>query len=264
MSDLIVTLVQADLIWEDKPANLTRLEERILAHENGVHVFVLPEMFSTGFSMRPEVLAEGMDGSTVEWMKRLAHKKKAIITGSLIIEEEGAYFNRLIWMLPTGQYGTYDKRHCFSLAGEDEHYTPGTKRLIASVNGWKVNLCICYDLRFPVWSRQFVEPDQPSPAYDVMIYVANWPDRRISAWNSLLPARAIENQCYVVAVNRVGMDGNGIDHTGYSQVIDPLGQLVCQIKNLESMQTVRLQRAVLEDVRARMPFWKDADSFFIC
>lgn len=263
MSDLLVTLVQSDLYWEDKSSNLEMLDRKISALREKTHVIILPEMFSTGFSMNPTALAESMDGPTVEWMRNLAIRKKCILTGSIIIEEEGRYFNRLIWMLPNGQLGHYDKRHCFSLAGEHLHYTPGSKRLIASVNGWRVNLCICYDLRFPVWTRQQVESVSLHPEYDVLIYVANWPDRRIGAWNALIPARAIENQCYVIGVNRVGKDGHGIEHSGYSQVSDPLGQVTTQIRDHEGIETVRLDRALLEDVRTRMPFWRDADSFEI-
>ena len=221
-------------------------------------------MFSTGFSMRPESFAERMDGPTVGWMRSIAARKKIILTGSLIIEEEGNYFNRLIWMLPNGQYGYYDKRHRFAYAGENEHYTAGQKRLVASVKGWKVLLLVCYDLRFPVWSRQqpqepplrnsnygeiapikpISKTDTPStppgPAreiapeiaakpnleYDLIIYVANWPERRSHAWKTLLQARAIENQSYVIGVNRVGDDGNDIAHSGDCMIIDPLGEIL--------------------------------------
>jgi omega-amidase len=263
MSDLLVTLVQSDLAWEEKNVNLEILERKIHAIKEKTHLIVLPEMFSTGFSMNPSVLAEGMDGPTVAWMRNLAVRKKCILTGSVIIEESGRFYNRLIWMLPTGQCGYYDKRHCFRPAGEHLHYSPGTKRLIASVNGWRVNLCICYDLRFPVWSRQQVEPDASNPEFDVLLYVANWPDRRIGAWNALIPARAIENQCYVIGVNRVGTDGHGIQHSGHSQISDPLGEILTLIKDVEGVETVRLDSAVLQDIRSRMPFWRDADSFSI-
>ncbi len=263
MSDLLVTLVQTDIFWEEKQLNLPMLERKIDAIEEKTHLIILPEMFSTGFSMSPAQLAEDMEGQTVQWMRNMAIRKKCILAGSIIIEEAGRFYNRLIWMLPNGQYGHYDKRHCFSLAGEHLHYTPGTKRLIASVNGWRLNLCICYDLRFPVWSRQQIQEDADSPEFDVLVYVANWPDRRISAWNALIPARAIENQCYVIGVNRVGNDGHGIAHSGYSQVSDPLGEIRTLIKENEGVVTVKLEREILEDIRSRMPFWKDADSFMI-
>lgn len=263
MSDLLITMVQTDLLWENKRANLDMLARKIDAMEERTHLIILPEMFSTGFSMNPSALAETMDSPSVEWMRQVAIRKKCILTGSLIIEDRGLYFNRLIWMLPNGQYGHYDKRHCFSLAGEHLHYSPGGKRLIASVNGWRVNLCICYDLRFPVWSRQQVTIDSTQPEFDVLVYVANWPDRRISAWNALIPARAIENQCYVIGVNRVGLDGNGLAHSGHSQVVDPLGTVCSIIRDTEGIKTVSLDRALLEDTRTRMPFWRDADSFEI-
>lgn len=263
MKELLVTLVQTDLAWEDKRSNLEMLERKIASITEKTHLIIFPEMFSTGFSMNPSLLAERMDGLTVDWMRQMAMQKKCILTGSLIIEEAGHYHNRLIWMLPNGQLGFYDKRHCFSLAGEHLHYTPGSKRLIASVNGWRINLNICYDLRFPVWTRQCQEPTASHPEYDVLVYVANWPDRRLSAWNALLPARAIENQCYVIGVNRVGKDGHGLEHSGSSQVVDPLGEVLCQIRDVEDVQTIKLERSVLDDIRTRLPFWSDADSFEI-
>ena len=239
------------------------LEEKINALEEKTEIIILPEMFTTGFSMRAIDLAETMDGPSVKWMKKVSAEKKVILTGSLIIEENGKYFNRLIWMLPNGQFGQYDKRHCFSLAGEDKYYTPGDTRLIASVKGWKVNLCICYDLRFPVWSRQTKTPDSESPEFDLLIYVANWPDRRVHAWKTLLPARAIENQCYVAGVNRVGNDGNDIYHSGYSMVVDPLGEVQQMDPGKEGVLTITLDRNKLDQTRQQIPFWKDADPFLI-
>ena len=200
MSTLTITGIQTILHWEDPAANLKMLEEKINNISTKTEIVILPEMFSTGFSMKPDELAETMDGETVKWMKRIAAAKKIILTGSVIIEEGGKFFNRLIWALPNGQCGVYDKRHLFAYAGEDEKYTPGTKRLIASVKGWKINLLVCYDLRFPVWARQ--QAQEEGPEYELLIYVANWPERRIHAWKTLLQARAIENQCYVVGVNR--------------------------------------------------------------
>ncbi|HEY4831300.1 MAG TPA: nitrilase-related carbon-nitrogen hydrolase, partial [Waddliaceae bacterium] len=213
------------------------------------------------------------------------------LTGSLIIEEEGHYFNRLIWMLPNGQYGYYDKRHLFAYAGEDQKFSPGNKRLIASVKGWKVNLLVCYDLRFPVWSRQGSAPSvlsgkppspraltdtrspsseshptpqpPPSPEYDLLIYVANWPQRRSHAWKTLLQARAIENQSYTVGVNRVGDDGNNIHYSGDSMIIDPLGEVLYQAPGEEAVFTYTLQKDKLEEARSCFPFWLDADHFSI-
>lgn len=259
MSSLSFTLIQSDLHWEDKAANLALLEKKILGLDK-TEIVVLPEMFSTGFSMQPQKLAETMDGPSVTWMKQMAATKKIILTGSLIIEEAGNYYNRLLWVLPDGSLGFYDKRHLFAFAGEDQQYSPGQKRLIARVKGWRINLQICYDLRFPVWARQQVT-DQPE--YDVLLYVANWPERRSHAWQSLLTARAIENQCYVVGVNRVGKDGNGIYHSGDSRVIDALGNILYQKKDEEAIHTILLQKDTLEQAREQFPFWKDADPFKI-
>jgi omega-amidase len=283
MSTLTITTIQTDLVWEDKAANLQRLEEKIINISDRTEVVILPEMFSTGFSMRPEALAEKMDGPTMAWMKRIALEKKVILTGSIIIEEEGKYFNRLIWMLPNGQYGNYDKRHLFAYAGEAEKYTAGQKRLIASVKGWKINLQICYDIRFPVWSRQ--TPQAPAPGhampgseaqsgalapgtgatheYDLLIYIANWPERRSLAWKTLLQARAIENQTYVAGVNRVGNDGNNIYHSGDSMIIDPLGEMLYHKSREEDIFTHTFQKDKLEEARSRFPFWRDADDFSI-
>lgn len=263
MSTLTFTLVQTELHWEDKQANLSMLEKKINSLKAPTQVIVLPEMFSTGFSMQPEKLAETMDGSTVEWMRRLASTKKVIITGSLIIEEEGNYYNRLIWMLPNGQFGHYDKRHLFAYGDEHNHYTAGRDRFIASVNGWKINLLVCYDLRFPVWSRQSPLEERGEAEYDVLIYVANWPERRNTAWKSLLKARAIENQCYVIGVNRVGKDGNEIYHSGDSMVIGPLGEELYHKEKDEDLYTITLNKEELEQVRGRFPFLRDADDFNI-
>ena len=267
MSTLTITTIQTNLIWEERSANLRLLEEKIAGIEEKTEIVVLPEMFSTGFSMRPEMLAETMEGETVEWMKKVSRENGIILTGSVIIEEEGNYYNRLIWMLPNGQYGHYDKRHLFAFGEEDKHYSPGNKRLIASVKGWKINLMVCYDLRFPVWARQAPlssrRGDGGEVEYDVLIYVANWPERRSHAWKTLLCARAIENQCYVVGVNRVGSDANNIYYSGNSLIIDPLGQVLYHMADEEDVNTITLQKDLLEEIRTKFPFWKDADSFNI-
>lgn len=264
MSSLTLTLIQTELHWENKQANLDMLEEKINGIKEKTEIVILPEMFSTGFSMQPERWAETMDGPSVAWMRRVAQQKRIILTGSLIIEEEGRYYNRLIWMLPTGDYGTYDKRHLFAYAGEHEHYTPGNRRLIASVKGWKINLQVCYDLRFPVWARQSPEGMRDNdPEYDLLIYVANWPERRSLPWKTLLPARAIENQCFVAGVNRVGADGNNIAHSGDSMVVSPLGEILFHEQHNEAVFTITLQKETLQEVRTRFPFWKDGDSFIL-
>lgn len=266
MQSLSITTIQTSLHWENKESNILMLEKKILGIKEKTNIVVLPEMFTTGFSMKPEILAEKMDGASVSWMRKIAKEKGVILTGSLIIEEEGKYYNRLIWMLPNGQLGHYDKRHCFSLAGEDEHYTPGSKRLIASVGGWKINLCICYDLRFPVWTRQVIQEEaeaEAGPEFDVLIYVANWPEKRSHAWKTLLQARAIENQCYVVGVNRIGVDGNELYHGGDSMVVDPLGEKLYHKEHEEDVHTTILEKSIVDEVRNKLPFWRDADNFLI-
>jgi omega-amidase len=260
MSTLSFTLIQTRLYWEHKAANLAMLEEKIMGIRENTEIVVLPEMFSTGFSMQPKKLAEEMDGETIAWMKRMAAAKKIILTGSIIISENNHYYNRLLWILPDGKMGYYDKRHRFAFAGEDKAYTSGTKRSIAQAKGWKINLQICYDLRFPVWARQ---SGTNGPEYDVLLYVANWPERRVHAWKTLLTARAIENQCYVVGVNRVGDDGNGIHHSGESMVVDPWGAILYHKREEEDIYTVVLEKETLEQVREKFPFWKDADHFKI-
>ena len=260
MLPLTVTLIQTKLHWEDKQANLAMLEEKIMGITEKTELVILPEMFSTGFSMKPAALAETIDGITFQWMQRVAAEKRIILTGSVIINDDGHYFNRLIWMLPNGTYGFYDKRHLFGFAHEDEYYTAGSKRLIASVKGWKINLQVCYDLRFPVWARQ---QSQQQPEYDLLIYVANWPERRNHAWKTLLQARAIENQCYVIGVNRVGDDGNKIYHSGDSMVVDALGEPIYHNAHDEEVFTITLQKDSLDETRNKLPFLKDADAFLI-
>lgn len=268
MLPLTITTIQTNLIWENHQANLQMLEAKINSIEQPTEIVVLPEMFSTGFSMQPKLFAETMDGETVNWMKRMARTKKIILTGSIIIKEDDHYFNRLVWMLPNGQYGYYDKRHLFAFANENQHYTAGKKRLIASVKGWKINLQICYDLRFPVWARQtpihtseLGSNAEVSLEYDLLIYVANWPQKRIEAWRTLLAARAIENQCYVIGVNRVGNDGNDIYHSGDSLVINPLSETLYHKADEEDINTITLVKDDLEAIRKNFPFWKDGDDF---
>jgi omega-amidase len=260
-SNLTITVIQSNLHWEDSKKNLQMFEEKINSISSKTELVVLPEMFTTGFSMQPNKLAQTMQGETILWMQKMASSKKIILTGSVMIEEDGNYFNRFIWMLPNGQFGYYNKRHLFAFAGEDEFYTAGNKRTITSVNGWKINLQVCYDLRFPVWSRQSFNKGQHE--YDILLYVANWPQRRNTAWKTLLQARAIENQCFVIGVNRVGNDGNNIYHSGNSMIIDPLGEITYHKEDEEDIYTTTLSKQHLEDCRNKFPFWKDADNFFI-
>lgn len=252
MEDLNITLIQTPLHWE-KAAENRELFNGLLAKiaSGSTHLVVLPEMFSTGFSMEPDVLAESMDGPTITWMRQKAAELGAVITGSLIIQEGGHYYNRLIWMRPDGSHEHYDKRHLFSLAGEDKYYTAGQQRLIEELNGWRICPLVCYDLRFPEWSRNRKE-------YDLLLYVANWPERRSYAWRQLLIARAIENLAYVVGVNRIGLDGNQINYSGDSALIDPLGKVLYTKANEPFTQTFTLSHAHLLDTRDKFRFLDDA------
>lgn len=254
---LHISLVQPDIVWENKAANFAQYENQIAGIKGKKEIVVLPEMFSTGFSMQPERFAETMDGEAVSWMKQMAHQHRCILTGSLMIVEQGQYFNRLIWMMPNGRYYTYDKRHLFAFAQEDQHYTAGSKRLVVSVNGWKIGLVVCYDLRFPVWLRN------QNQEYDALIVVANWPERRSHAWKSLLMARAIENMSYVIGVNRVGIDGKGINHSGDSRVISPLGEVLWEQSEQAVVHTMTLDKDDLMKCRAQFPFLNDADNFVL-
>lgn len=267
MQPLTVTVIQTDLAWENKTANLQLLEEKIKNIPVRTELVILPEMFTTGFSMNAAALAESMTGTTVDWMKRVAAEQNIVITGSIIISEKNTFYNRLVWMLPNGQYGIYDKRHLFGYGKETEYYSAGNKRLIAQIKGWKINLQVCYDLRFPVWSRQQPTPTEVGnntvPEYDLLVYVANWPERRSHAWKTLLCARAIENQCYVAGVNRVGKDGNDIEYSGNSMIIDPLGEVLYHNANEEDVFTMTLEKEHLQNVRTKFPFLKDGDGFHL-
>ena len=257
---LSVTIVQSELHWEDRKKNLEMFAAK-LGSVMPRSIVLLPEMFSTGFSMEPAPLAETMTGDSIGWMKKMAAEKKIVLCGSLIIEEEGRYYNRFVCMLPNGEAAIYDKRHLFAYAGENEKYTAGNRRQVLSISGWKIQCIVCYDLRFPVWTRQQMK--EGNPEYDVLLCVANWPEKRIHAWKTLLQARAIENQCYVAAVNRTGTDGNGITYSGESLVIDPLGNILETHKDREIIFSVDLERKNLEEARNRFPFLKDADKFLI-
>ncbi|MBB5016753.1 putative amidohydrolase [Chitinivorax tropicus] len=252
--DLKLTLVQTDITWEAIEDNLRRLE-RELAEVNDTQLIVLPEMFTTGFSMRPTSIAETMDGKAVNWLCATARAKGVDMVGSVAIEEDGRYYNRLLWAKPDGTLLHYDKKHLFSFAGEHQHYTPGDAPLIVELNGWRIATFICYDLRFPVWSRNV------DARYDLALYIASWPERRARHWQALLPARAIENQSYVVGVNRIGTDGNEIRYSGDSMIIDPLGEVLFHERNQARIQTETLSRSLLDEVRSQFPFLKDADRF---
>lgn len=256
-SDILkVSLVQTKLHWEDKTANLAQFDKKLQAIREATDLVILPEMFTTGFSMQPKKLAEPMDGPTVFWLKEKAQQLNAVITGSFICMENGLYFNRLVWMQPDGNYFIYDKRHLFTLAKEEDHYTAGKKRLIVDLKGWKILPLICYDLRFPVWSRNDAN-------YDLLLYVANFPERRVHAWSNLLIARAIENQCYTIGVNRVGEDGNGVSHSGASAIVDYEGQTRYQVNNTEGIFTMALSFSAQQNFREKLQFLADQDKFKI-
>jgi predicted amidohydrolase len=260
MDNLFVTLIQTSLHWENIDANLAMLSEKLAAVKGPTNLVVLPEMFSTGFSMNAATLAEQMDNSkAVEWMKQTARKMNCAVTGSLMIADEGHYYNRLIWMNADGSFKQYDKRHLFGLSKEETIYTAGNARLIVELNGWKICPLICYDLRFPVWSRNH-QPGSDD-CYDLLLHVANWPERRIYAWKHLLVARAIENQAYVIGVNRVGNDGGDIYHSGDSMVVDALGSTLYHKEHSEDVFTIELNKDELDKVRLNLPFLKDADIF---
>ena len=255
--NLAITLIQSALHWENIDANLKMFSGKIESLKEHADIIILPEMFSTGFTMNAAALAEPPAGKTVSWMQEMAAEKKCVITGSLIIKEENSYFNRLIWMNADGSYLSYDKRHLFRLAHEEKTYTAGNRKVIIELKGWRILPLICFDLRFPVWSRRVKSGD-----YDLLIYAANWPERRINAWNQLLIARAIENQCYVAGLNRVGNDGNDIYHSGESAVINFKGENLSGIPaHEECMETITLIKKDLQEFRQQLPFIEDADDF---
>ncbi len=258
---LTVTLFQTDLTWENKPANLDHFTQQM----EGVvtsDLIVLPEMFSTGFSMQSEKLAESMDDISVRWMLERAADLNTVVCGSLIIRDGDNCFNRFIWAQPNGETEHYDKRHLFRMSEEHENYAPGSKKLILNANGFRICPQVCYDLRFPVFSRN-VQQDGGAltPAYDLLLYVANWPAARSTHWRALLQARAIENQAYVIGVNRIGADGNGIAYQGDSCVINHQGEYLEDMTNKNGVATITLEKKPLEDYRAAFPAWKDSDPY---
>lgn len=254
MNNLRVSLVQSHLAWEDPAANREQLASKIAGLAGATDLIILPEMFSTGFTMSAEKLAEPMGGPTFAWLSDQARQSEAVITGSIIAREDGECYNRLIWMRPDGGFEYYDKRHLFTLAGEQNHYAPGRNRLIVELRGWRICPLICYDLRFPVWSRNTAD-------YDLLLYVANWPERRAHAWRSLLCARAVENQAYTIGVNRVGEDGNGVIYAGDSSLYDYAGRLLYQSAHLEDVFTAHLEKAPQEQFRSKYRFLADRDTF---
>ncbi len=254
MQTLRLALIQPDLHWHDAPANRDTLGTAVAKLPDEIRLAVLPEMFTSGFTMQPESIAEDPHGPTLEWMRHMAKSYDLTLTGSYVVRESGHYFNRLIWMPPDGKFGSYDKRHLFRMAGEHRHYAPGRERRVFMLDGWRVCPLICYDLRFPVFSRGIDE-------YDLLLYVANWPAARRSAWHTLLPARAVENLCYVAGVNRTGTDGNGIEYVGGSGVWNYLGQALAEADDQPCTITTTLDGDALLRYRQKFPAHHDADRF---
>ena len=287
MNLIKITLIQTELFWEDTVQNLSNFSDKLEDIKEETDIIVLPEMFSTGFTMNAEKCAEAENGRTMEWMKQKAKEKKAVIAGSLIIKEDidkinpkfeirnpkYNFYNRLFWVEPNGKYYKYDKRHLFRLGDEQLYYTQGKEKLITELKGWKFRPLVCYDLRFPVWSKNRLNKKNNTNdlrlttydyAYDCLIYVANWPLKRINAWRALLVSRAIENMSYVIGVNRIGNDGNGISHPGYSMAVDFKGNIIYECKpDTEVVETIQLSHKQLDDYRQHYGFALDWDNFTI-
>ena len=257
MQDLRLTLIQTDQLWEDKTGNLARYET-ILRSVPETDLILLPEMFQTGFSMNAAMLAEKMEDSTsIAWLKQQAKEKNAAFYTSLIMEEKGKFYNRGVFVEPNGSVTAYDKRKLFGMAEESIHFTAGSKEVIVDYLGWKINLQICYDLRFPENIRNG-ELDG-KPVYDLLLYVANWPERRIQHWSALLPARAIENQCYVAGLNRIGEDNSGLSYNGQSKIINLLGEEISNLSNSESVISSSISYSEQAQLRGKLPFLKDSN-----
>ncbi|MEX0996355.1 MAG: amidohydrolase [Flavobacteriaceae bacterium] len=255
IDELKIAFIQTHLEWENREANRNHFQKKIESIQEKVDLIILPEMFSTGFTMNAAPLAESMNGVTVAWMKQMAQVKNAAITGSIIIEENHNFYNRLLFVTPEGEIQSYDKRHLFTLANEQETYTAGNKKLIVEYKGWKICPMICYDLRFPVWARNVED-------YDFLLFLANWPEARIKAWDVLLQARAIENMAYCVGVNRIGTDGKGFDYVGHSAVYNGLGEcLLVEDLEKDAIYSVTLRKTHLLEIKNKLRFLEDKDSF---
>jgi omega-amidase len=257
MENLKITLFQGYLFWENIDKNLQNIALRLSNIREKTDLIILPEMFNTGFTMNAEKLAEPLNGKTMIWMHKIAKEFDCVVTGSLIIKDGGNFYNRLIWMRADGKYQCYDKRHLFTLAKEHNTYTAGKDKLIVELKGWKICPVICYDLRFPVWLRNVNEE------YDLLIIVANWPERRALHWRTLIPARAVENEAYVIGVNRVGHDGNEVYHSGDSTCVGPNGNIIYYKRDEEDVYTFSIIGDEIIKTRRTLPFLKDADAFEI-
>ena len=251
-----IAIIQAPLFWENPKENRIYFEGKINSISENTDLIVLPEMFTTGFTMRPELVAETMQGETVIWLQELAKVKNCAITGSVVIKENNNFYNRMLFIFPSGEIQFYDKKHLFTLAGEDKVYTSGKQKVIVNYLDWKICLQVCYDLRFPAFSRN-------SEDYDLMIYVASWPKIRTNAWDALLKARAIENMSYVIGVNRIGEDDNGYQYIGHSQVVDFLGEYVIEPAESENIFMAELDKEKMISTRQKLGFLDDRDHFEI-
>ena len=255
--ELKVAIVQTNLVWENPEENRRLLNAKIDSISDDVDLIVLPEMFTSGFTMKPASVAETMKGKTITWLKNVAKEKQVAIMGSLVISENHNFYNRMVCVEPSGKITQYDKRHTFTLAGEHKVYTSGTKKVIFNYKGWKICPLICYDLRFPVWARNVED-------YDLLIYVANWPKVRVAAWDALLKARAIENMTYCIGVNRVGLDGNNFEYSGHSSAYDVLGHRMDSIpENMEAIEIVVLDKTQIKTYREKLNFLNDKDRFIL-
>ena len=254
LEKLSIHLIQVDLVWENREENIKTIQSEIEKLPEAANLVILPEMFSTGFTMKPELISESMTGATVEWMKEMAAKYNIALVGSIVIEEEKQYYNRLLFVTKDGILDTYDKRHLFSYAGEEKVYTAGIERKILNYKGWNICLQICYDLRFPVFCRNRGE-------YDLLVFVANWPESRIIAWDALLKARAIENICFVAGVNRIGNDKHNYYHNGHSQLLNYLGDYLVEPQEEAGSFQFEIQKQPLLDMRKILGFLNDADHF---
>jgi len=254
-SDLRVAIIQTNLVWENPEENRRLLEAKINTMSADVDLVVLPEMFTSGFTMNPDTVAETMEGKTIAWLKEITKAKQMAIMGSLVVSENNNFYNRMVCVEPSGTITTYDKRHTFTLAGEHKVYTAGTEKVLFNYKGWEICPLICYDLRFPVWARNVED-------YDLLIYVANWPKVRIDAWDALLKARAIENMTYCIGVNRVGLDGNNFEYSGHSAAYDVLGNRIDTLsENEEAIQIVTLEKSAIKKYREKLNFLNDRDQF---
>jgi omega-amidase len=251
-----IALFQTKLIWENPEVNRKLIQEYVDSCNEEYDLLVLPEMFTSGFTMHPEHVAETMDGETVSWLKLNAKQKNCAITGSLVIEENGNYYNRMVFVFPNGNVEYYNKRHLFTLAGEEKVYQKGEEKVIVSFNNWKICLQVCYDLRFPAFARNQEE-------YDLLLYVANWPKPRINAWNTLLKARAIENMCYTVGVNRIGEDSNNLEYVGSSQLVDYLGNELINCEDNQGLFLIEIDKEIMLETRKKLNFLNDRDAFTI-